>query len=207
MVGRNFYMSKRRDLLEEERRAQIIAAARKRFSEKGFHGTSMRSIFEEANLSSGSFYNYFASKTEVVREVCSQDQQALVSQLEKMGNSENPIEAIGRLQQNILLYCYSTDARMWVEIYAEACRDSEVRAVCDETEAPIRKALDATIAKARKQGLITSELSDSEISANVMGICWASISKLAFQPTIDPEMEGQLCYQNTCTILRHGQPT
>ena len=124
MVGRNFYMSKRRDLLEEERRAQIIAAARKRFSEKGFHGTSMRSIFEEANLSSGSFYNYFASKTEVVREVCSQDQQALVSQLEKMGNSENPIEAIGRLQQNILLYCYSTDARMWVELYAEACRDS-----------------------------------------------------------------------------------
>ena len=61
-------MSKRRDDLEEERRTEIIAAARKCFSEKGFHGTSMRSIFAEANLSSGSFYNYFTSKTEVVRE-------------------------------------------------------------------------------------------------------------------------------------------
>ena len=195
-------MSKSRDDLEEERRSEIIAAARKCFSEKGFHGTSMRSIFAEANLSSGSFYNYFTSKTEVVREVCSQDQDGLVSELEKMGNSENPVEAIGKLQQNIFWYCYHSDARMWVEIYAQACRDPDIRAVCDETEAPIREALKTTVCKARSQGLIKSEMSDSEISANVMAICWASVSKAAFQPSIDPESEARLCYQNTCAILR-----
>jgi TetR/AcrR family transcriptional regulator, repressor for uid operon len=197
-------MNQRQELHEEERRSQIIRAARKCFSEKGFHGTSMRSIFAEAKLSSGSFYNYFTSKTEVVREVCSQDQMALVYELEKMSSSENPIEAIGRLQQNLFWYCYKTDPRMWVEIYAEACRDLDIRAVCDATEAPIRKAIEATVAKARTQGLLTSEFSNSKISANLMAICWGSISKAAFQPNTDPDAEGKLCYQNTCAILRYS---
>ena len=51
------------------RKSQILNAAFKCFSKKGYQGTSMRDIFKEANLSAGAVYNYYDSKEAIVREL------------------------------------------------------------------------------------------------------------------------------------------
>ena len=46
-------------------RAAIIDAAYSLFLSKGYHGTSMREIAEEANLALGGIYNHFTNKEEI----------------------------------------------------------------------------------------------------------------------------------------------
>ena len=46
------------------RKRKVLDLARKLFIEKGFHETSVMDIIHEANISKGTFYNYFTSKNE-----------------------------------------------------------------------------------------------------------------------------------------------
>ncbi len=47
----------------------IIEAAKKRFLERGFHGTSMRDITNASGVSQGGIYTYFSSKEDLFKEV------------------------------------------------------------------------------------------------------------------------------------------
>jgi AcrR family transcriptional regulator len=58
-------MSPRVDV-SEERKAQILEAARKSFSKRGFHKTRMSDIAEESGLSKGALYLYFESKDAII---------------------------------------------------------------------------------------------------------------------------------------------
>lgn len=49
-----------------EHREQIIAAAAKRFREKGFDGISVADLMKEAGLTHGGFYGHFRSKEELM---------------------------------------------------------------------------------------------------------------------------------------------
>lgn len=52
-----------------ERRAHIMAAARRCFVRNGFHATSMQDLVEEAAMSSGAMYRYFSSKDAVIEAI------------------------------------------------------------------------------------------------------------------------------------------
>ena len=54
---------------EEERRVQIIDAARTLFKIKGFEGVSTKEIAEEEGLSRALVYRYDASKTEILEDI------------------------------------------------------------------------------------------------------------------------------------------
>ena len=56
----------RRDLTKAQNRDTILAAARSVFAEMGFAAASVRDIIRATPLASGTFYNYFKSKEEVV---------------------------------------------------------------------------------------------------------------------------------------------
>ena len=53
----------------EERRAHLLACARKAFSAKGYHRTGVADIVREANVAQGTFYNYFQSKRQIFDEL------------------------------------------------------------------------------------------------------------------------------------------
>ncbi|MGH7500366.1 MAG: TetR/AcrR family transcriptional regulator [Longimicrobiales bacterium] len=50
----------------EARRQQILAAAARCFSDRGFHATTMRTICREAGLSAGAVYTWFPSKEAII---------------------------------------------------------------------------------------------------------------------------------------------
>ena len=52
-----------------ERRAEIVAAARKLFMERGVAATPVSDIVKEAGVAQGTFYWYFSSKDEVLQAV------------------------------------------------------------------------------------------------------------------------------------------
>lgn len=63
--GRKARASERRN----RRRAQIRAAARRVFSGRGYHATSVADILAEAGIARGTFYLYYASKRLVFEEL------------------------------------------------------------------------------------------------------------------------------------------
>ncbi|TNF34068.1 MAG: TetR/AcrR family transcriptional regulator [Deltaproteobacteria bacterium] len=48
--------------LRERRRRQLLAAARRVFSERGYHQTSLQDLLTEARVARGTFYQYFESR-------------------------------------------------------------------------------------------------------------------------------------------------
>ncbi|HEY1555202.1 MAG TPA: TetR/AcrR family transcriptional regulator [Kofleriaceae bacterium] len=50
---------------KQERRQQIIDAAKRVFADAGYHGASINSIIERAQIARGTFYLYFESKAAV----------------------------------------------------------------------------------------------------------------------------------------------
>ena len=52
------------------RREQIVTAATKLFSEKGYHGTTTREIARESGLGTGTLYEYVNSKEDILYLVC-----------------------------------------------------------------------------------------------------------------------------------------
>ena len=53
----------------ERARGEILQAAQRLFVERGFHGTSMRQIAQEAGIALGGIYNHFSSKEEIFTAV------------------------------------------------------------------------------------------------------------------------------------------
>lgn len=59
----------RRVLPPDERRAELLAASRAVFSQRGYHDTGISDIVQEVGCSRGTFYNYFDGKREVFAAV------------------------------------------------------------------------------------------------------------------------------------------
>ncbi|MEV5753687.1 TetR/AcrR family transcriptional regulator [Actinoallomurus sp. NPDC052308] len=63
----------------DERRAHILAAARRCFLRDGFHETSMRDLVAEAGMSSGAVYRYFDSKDAVMAAIAEENLDEIVA--------------------------------------------------------------------------------------------------------------------------------
>ena len=57
---------------KQERRRQILGAAKTVFAEAGYHGASINAIIERAQIARGTFYLYFESKSAVFDSILDQ---------------------------------------------------------------------------------------------------------------------------------------
>ncbi|MET0928027.1 MAG: TetR/AcrR family transcriptional regulator [Aeromicrobium sp.] len=97
----------------DARRQQIVDAARTRFTDRGFAGTSMADVVAEAGLSIGAIYRYFSSKEELVAAVCEQGSDTFPETLTAEAIRDFLGDMRIRAQQN-------GHARLVSQIYAEA---------------------------------------------------------------------------------------
>jgi AcrR family transcriptional regulator len=59
----------RRSVARDERRAQLVAAAREVFAARGYHAATVDDITRAAGVAKGTFYLYFQEKREIYYEV------------------------------------------------------------------------------------------------------------------------------------------
>ena len=57
------------DVVTDFRRAQVMAAARERFTKHGISGTTMDGIAQAAGVAKGTVYLYYKSKDEIFRQI------------------------------------------------------------------------------------------------------------------------------------------
>ncbi|GMA49388.1 TetR family transcriptional regulator [Alicyclobacillus contaminans] len=76
---------------------QILAAARRLFSGKGYHGTTIREIADEAGILSGSLYAHIQTKEDLLFEIADEGAEAFLAAvtgvMRKPGNAVEKIQA------------------------------------------------------------------------------------------------------------------
>jgi AcrR family transcriptional regulator len=81
-----------------ERASLILKAARRLFLKQGYHGTSVRQIAKEINLTTGAIYFYFNNKDEIYGEICIEGFDILIDILSKgCKGTKNPVDKLDSL--------------------------------------------------------------------------------------------------------------
>ncbi|GBC60826.1 TetR/AcrR family transcriptional regulator [Desulfonema ishimotonii] len=112
-------IQERKQRERERRRQQIMIAAKRVFSVKGFSKTTMDDIAKEAELSPGTLYLYFKNKDELFSSLSIRVLQYLNIRLEHVINSSKPNsveEKVGALKE-AMYDVYKFDSMMLVNMF------------------------------------------------------------------------------------------
>lgn len=139
-------MPKVSDAHRQARREEILAAAVRAFTAKGFGRTSMADVIAEAGLSAGAIYSHFAGKEElfaaVVRAVLGRRRDELGAVIER-GPVPSPGEAVAILVRGMVRE--SLDTRALVQVWAEGTVEPEIEQIVTEAIGMIRGALERAL--------------------------------------------------------------
>jgi len=110
-----------------DRRAQILQAAFFCFAESGFHQTSMHDISEQAGISVGLIYRYFASKEAVIAAMAEEHKTELADLLERARCAPTLLDSLEIL---LTAHCCEDQPQMHcafvVDLFAEAGRNPSI---------------------------------------------------------------------------------
>lgn len=94
----------------QTRRKEFIEAARELFMEKGFDETSVNDITTKVGMSHGSFFYYFKSKNEVMKEVINNDLTYWKKFMEDMAANEE-LNALKKMETVLRMSIESQNAK------------------------------------------------------------------------------------------------
>ncbi len=169
----------------DARRQQIIDAARSRFADRGFAGTSMSDIITESGLSNGAIYRYFKSKDEIVIAVCEQASGALPQALTG--------EAITAFLQHLRALAQEKGhARLITQIVAEAAVTPALATIVNQQLATHRQAIAELLAPGDHRDA-------TQVAEAFIAICSGYNQQLALRGDLDPAPFADAIM----TIIRH----
>jgi AcrR family transcriptional regulator len=156
---------------EQQRRAQILAAAMACFARQGYHATSMDDVVRESGLSVGAIYSYFPSKEDLFLTLSddrAQQTLAYMSQLFARPGSmaEKSREAVDyffdRLSDELVPLM-----RVNVEFLSQALKSAAIKERQDRRCDSIRQFFGSLLADAQRRGEVRSDV-DIHAAAELM---------------------------------------
>ncbi|WP_448005708.1 TetR/AcrR family transcriptional regulator [Agromyces bauzanensis] len=132
-------MPKVTEAYREARRDEIIGAALRCFSTRGFQRTSMADIIAESGLSAGAIYGHFAGKKELFSAVAARILAARRSELQarrREGPPLSPGQVMATLIDGMRREPFSG---VLIQLWAEAAIDEEMREPVREVLSVVRE--------------------------------------------------------------------
>ena len=168
-------------------RLRILAAARQRFVEQGFHAATMESIAQLAGVSTGLSYRYFQNKRALVLALIEQNLEEDRRGLQGL----SPTASLGRFADDLaalfkLRGAESWNAVLFSEITAAATRDAEIGKALEHAEAVARDDFIQWLKERDEAMGITGDVEDLQIRALAMRCLF---SGLVVRSTREPELE------------------
>ena len=111
-------IQERKEREKERRRQQIMVAAKRVFSEKGFNRATMEDIAQEAELSPGTLYLYFKNKEELYASLSLRILQYLLIRVEHVNDAKDagPEEKL-RLLMDAMYDVYEFDPLIIINMF------------------------------------------------------------------------------------------
>lgn len=166
----------------EARRRQILEAALACFAERGFHATSMRDICNEAKLSAGAVYRYFASKEALIAGM-------VIAEVEPMMAEIQALEPEDRIRTIILGSFDRPDLdreiRVEISLWAEALTNPRIAELMISQVEPLTATLTEAIAALQRSGRIRDPNPAPVLAQRVQGGLLGGMLQLAVIPDFD----------------------
>lgn len=121
-----------RSIALEDRRRQILDAAVRVFARRGYHGSRVGEIAEEAGVAHGLLYHYFSSKEQVLQTVFRENWGALLERLRVVEAADEPagdkLEGIAK----ILLRTWRNNPALVTVMVREVARSPQLQGQVEE---------------------------------------------------------------------------
>lgn len=169
----------------EERRREILEAARRRFARDGLRGASVSGICAEAGISPGHLYHYFESKEAILGAIA---QMVMHAATERFGRTMENADAIATLvsdaQQAKARDEHGGNA-LFLDMVAEAGRNPALAQVLQDHSRAMRHLLAGVLRKGQSQGGLDPSL-DAEMAAAVLiGVSDGAKTMAVRDPSLD----------------------
>jgi AcrR family transcriptional regulator len=141
----------------ESRRDELLAAAVRVFARKGYHTCRVSDIADEAGVSHGLVYHYFASKDEVLETIFHENWAPIVSAIESIAATDEPsIEKLRKIA-TLVLNAWRRDEETVRVLVREVSRSPQLQERIGEFQQAF-DALERLIAHGQETGEFDREL-------------------------------------------------
>lgn len=162
-------------------REQILSAAASCFRERGIKATKMQEIAKRAGISVGNFYNYFENKDAIIDEFA---QREVAREIDEIVNGRVSLEEQRRqFRESLRKQLAVQRARVKIEIFEEAARNSSMGEIVKRSDAQVRKLI-----KKMHRSRSSADVSDEEIEVMVE-MDMALVDGMAFRLIAHPELD------------------
>jgi len=169
-----------------KQRDKVLLAARKCFIRHGFHATGMAEIAKTCRMSAGNIYHYFQNKDAIVQAIADETRSAMIPVLRSLENYAEPIEGVVEIiLQSLRWISRDANARLWMEIMAEAPRNERIRDICMTFDRDLEGVLKRLMQRALGRGQLAAEVDMDSASLWLIALLDGAISRLSMQPGLD----------------------
>lgn len=163
----------RRERKKQETKAGILKAARHLFEERGFENTSIEEITERADLSKGTFFNYFSNKEGVLTGIAEEEVEDILFLAEEFDEKDSAVNKIRliikRLLEDAIPYLHLTGKVVFSSIINAGGQPSPFY--------KINVLLEDLVKEGQKKGEITSRFSPADIATSILGSYYGVLFK------------------------------
>jgi AcrR family transcriptional regulator len=180
----------------EARRMEIINAAYKCFTEKGFHNTTMQDIYNATKLSPGAVYNYFSSKEEIVISAVKEYTDWSISSVAPILSEKLPdtlAKCVKFWISSVKNNENSKNFSVTLEHYAEATRNSSIRETLLKSQDATHEKLVDIIKYYQQKGIINAKLDPLSIAQLIGGVIFGIAIHRMLNPEVDMDAYSQVC--------------
>jgi AcrR family transcriptional regulator len=174
-------MARVTDRYLEERRGEILAAAKQVFIRKGYDAATMQDIAAEADVAAGSIYRYFDSKANLIAAVtewcCDEDRQLFVDPVDVASPLLALIQTGERVGSNVATEEHREQGILRLESFLAATRDPDVHVSIRHTIEDTQTKLAALFQAAQDAGEFDASI-DAHVLAQTVHAFTAGISTL-----------------------------
>ena len=174
---------------KQERRRQIIEAAKSVFADSGYHGASINAIIERAQIARGTFYLYFESKAAVFDSILDQAMADLRARIHRI-EVEDPAAPAPQVQLRAqvvatLEYIMRDRALAMLLLSAGHTPDAEAAERLDQFFGEVRDLLRRAFATGMEIKLLR-KVQPELAAAAMLGMIRGVVEQLVSQPTPPP---------------------
>ncbi|HWD04135.1 MAG TPA: TetR/AcrR family transcriptional regulator [Amycolatopsis sp.] len=145
---------------------RVRSAAVKLFAAKGFHGTGIRELAQEAELSSASLYHYMGTKEDLLVDIMTTALRRLLDAAAKA--TAGATDPVGRLRSLVALH-----------VVAHAARPAETRVVDNEVDAISAPARARVVALRDEYEALWAQAIADGVAAGVFHTAHPAVTRLA----------------------------
>ncbi len=163
-------------------RGRLIEAAKRVFSEKGFHSAQIAHIIDEAGVARGTFYLYFKSKEDILKELLKEVVEELKDRIKVVDLSRDPVEQVIENVERVVEF--ALEERELARIVLQRNSDPELFKVIEEFFEEVAGLIEHSLRLGIEMGIIR-ECDTSLIARGILGALKEIILSLLDREEVD----------------------